>query len=387
MSEYGRRLESYRAVAAAHECDALVLYGSPADDAPTRHLTGFSTWWGQSFAVLNGSGPPVLCTSAIAHGEPMHSNAQTTWVHDLRPAAGEQAGPASDGLLKQVAEALPTRGRIGFADVRAIPVSSFNCLAELRPGVTWVDCSDAVRRIRRIKSAEELALLRRLGVAVSAALMESLHTVSTSATELDVAAAAHAGCVRRGAEAMDFGCFALSGFRSMFKNAWPTDRRPRDGEVVVVDLGATIGGYRSDVSRNCFVGDPSAEARRAIDACVEARDAALAAIRPGVRGQDVVDAMSTVLAGRGMTAWDFSLCHGIGMHLIEAPYFNERSTVLESGMVFCVEPIVAPPDVGMLCIEDMVAVTESGYELLTPAPVMPVISTHTSPAGSTYEGE
>lgn len=371
--EYQRRLGHYQDVACDVGADVLLLYGSPADDAIVRHLTGFSTWWGHSVVIVKAVGSPVLCTSAIAHGEPMHSNIQSTWFPDIRPAAGEQEGPTLERFADVVADALPATGVVGYADRRALPVALWDSLVQRRPG-RWIDCSAAVREVRCVKSEEELDLMRRLAALTSDALWPALGAVSSGVSERDIAAVAHEACVRRGAEAMDFGCFALSGHRTIFKNAPPSGRTPRDGDVVVIDLGATLGGYKSDVSRNRFVGQPSAKARRAADACLAARHDALAMIKPGVSAPAVVRAMRKAVADHGLAEWDFSLCHGIGLHLVEAPYFRNESTTLEPGMVFCLEPIVAPPDVGTLCIEDMIAVTETGYELLTTAPTVPAVA-------------
>lgn len=353
-------------------CDVLVLHGSAADDAAVRHLTGFWTWWGHSAVVLTADREPVLHTSSIAHGEPMHSNVQTAWIRTILPVAGEQAGPSLQRLADSVLAGLPASGKAGYADGNTIPADLLKrLLGGSGGGLEWLDASSAVRDVRRIKSSEELSLMRRLGAITAAAMTECMNTIQPGVSERSIATVAHAEAIRRGADAMNFGCFALSGPRTIFKNAVPSDRLVGASDVVVVDLGASLGGYRSDMSRNRILEPVDTVQRRAAEACLAARDAALSTIGPGVLAADVVDAMRGAVREAGLDAWDFSLCHGIGLNLVEAPFLTGGHEVLEPGMVVCVEPIIAPPHVGTMCIEDMVAVTDSGHELLTCAPVSP----------------
>jgi Xaa-Pro aminopeptidase len=119
-------------------------------------------------------------------------------------------------------------------------------------------------------------------------------------TESEIAAAVHAGCIAAGAERMDFGCFPIAGERSFMKNVWPRpDKQVRDNQLVVIDIGAQMAGYQSDMSRNGVAGEPSPEIRRLLDACLEAEEAGLEQARPGETIDSVLKTMNSVILEHG----------------------------------------------------------------------------------------
>jgi Xaa-Pro aminopeptidase/Xaa-Pro dipeptidase len=238
------------------------------------------------------------------------------------------------------------------------------------PHATIVDGLDILLRMRRIKTPAEIAVIRKLADATSVGMNAGLAAVKAGATESEVAAAVHAGCVAAGAERMVYGCLASAGPRSFMKNIFPRpDKAILQDELVVIDIGAKLGGYQSDMSRNAVAGRPTDEVRRLLEACVEAEEVGLEATRPGVPVVSVVTAMKEVIAGHGFAEWDWTTGHGFGLDLVEEPHFYPTNTaLLEPDMCFYIEPMIVPTSVGTVCFEDMVLVTEGGGEQLTSSP-------------------
>ncbi|MFN2627878.1 MAG: M24 family metallopeptidase, partial [Gaiellaceae bacterium] len=158
-----------------------------------------------------------------------------------------------------------------------------------------------------------------------------------------------------------------SGPNGALPHAHPGERRIEANELVIVDFGATVGGYRSDCTRTFATGDLDDELRRIYDVCLEAQEAALAAVRAEAQG-DAVDAVARgriARAGYG-DRFGHGLGHGVGLLVHETPTLRPDSEdVLEAGNVVTVEPGIYLPGRGGVRIEDLVVVTDGEPEVLT----------------------
>lgn len=350
--------------------DALVIYEPAASASNSRYLTGFataSTWLGGVLTLVRADGEMVLVTSSIAHGEPMHSNIQTARLRDVRALQDSSA----TGFAEAAAAVLAgwRACRVGVHRQNEIPFGLHRALSGL-DGVAFVDAGDLVSALRRIKSPAEIEILRRLGRITAQGMAAAVEAVAEGVSESAIAAAAHQACVAAGAELMVFGCYVATGPRSALKNVVPRPRNlVKPGEVTMIDLGCKLHGYQSDMSRNVVVGEPDRQLADMLDACDQALQAGKDATRPGVRDVDVVAAVRDAIIGRGFAADDYTICHSYGLDLVEEPNFDPRHPqTLEAGMGFYIEPMIIPPTIGSICIEDMVLVTDSGCETLTELP-------------------
>lgn len=152
------------------------------------------------------------------------------------------------------------------------------------------------------------------------------------------------------------------------------------GETIVIDIfpRSKESNYHADMTRTFSVGEPSERVREWYDLTAEAKEAALAAIEPGTTGEDVHDAVCDVYEEAGLptlrenpsteTGFIHSTGHGIGLDVHELPRLSPGGAALEPGHVVTVEPGLYDPDVGGIRIEDLVVVTEDGYENLTDYP-------------------
>jgi Xaa-Pro aminopeptidase len=219
-----------------------------------------------------------------------------------------------------------------------------------------------------VKDAAEILLIREavtLGASLFNVLREKLRP---GVTEVEVAAALEykARCV--GAEGMAFPTILASGVRSAIVHGRASSARVPDHGFVVCDFGVILAGYCSDRTRTIHVGKPSEEARFLYDSVLEAQQAAINAVRPGATAGDVDNAARRVLRKRKLAQYfTHSTGHGLGLEIHEAPRLALGQTQeLEAGMVITIEPGAYLPGKWGVRIEDVVVVTSSGCEVLTP---------------------
>jgi Xaa-Pro aminopeptidase len=206
-------------------------------------------------------------------------------------------------------------------------------------------------------------------VHLGATLFErALEVLKPGVKESEVAAEMEYAARRAGAEEMSFPTIIASGARSALPHGRATEQRIAPGGFVVCDFGVILAGYCSDQTRTVWVGTPGEEALRAYEAVKEAQAAAIAAVRPGISAGEVDAAARRVLYKAGLGRYfTHSTGHGVGLEIHEAPRVAAaQKEVLQSGMVITIEPGVYFPGKWGVRIEDMVAVSEIGCEVLTP---------------------
>jgi Xaa-Pro aminopeptidase len=244
-------------------------------------------------------------------------------------------------------------------------------LADLLPSGVWLRNAPAlVERARLVKEEDELCLIRA-AVRLGATLFDrALEVLGTGVKEADVAAEMEYAARRAGAEEMSFPTIIASGARSALPHGRATQQAVSSGGFVVCDFGVILAGYCSDQTRTVWVGAAPTEARNAYESVREAQEAAIAGVRPGVSVAEIDAAARKVLRKAGLGRYfTHSTGHGVGLEIHEAPRVATGQTeVLKPGMVITIEPGVYFPGKWGVRIEDMVAVTEGGCEVLTPTP-------------------
>jgi len=227
-----------------------------------------------------------------------------------------------------------------------------------------------VESLRFTKDVDELATMRKaalLGCDLFDHILEFLHP---GLREIDVAAELEHQARMLGAEGMSFETIVASGPRSALPHGRATSARlPRRG-FLTLDFGVILKGYCSDMTRTVHFGTPKPKERSAYEAVLEAQQAAVAAVGPGVTCGDVDEAARSVLRTAGLAeAFSHSTGHGVGLEIHEAPRVGTgQTTELRPGMVVTIEPGIYLEGEFGIRIEDMVAVTRAGGEVMTPAP-------------------
>ena len=227
-----------------------------------------------------------------------------------------------------------------------------------------------VEPLRWIKDEDELTIL------IEAALMgcklfdHLLSFIRPGLAEYEVAAELEYQARRLGAEGMSFETIVASGVRSALPHGRATRAPlPRKG-FVTLDFGIIREGYCSDMTRTIHLGKPTTREREAYQAVLQAQESAVAAVAAGARCGEVDEAARSVLRKAGLAEWfTHSTGHGVGLEIHESPRVGAgQSARLLPGMVVTIEPGVYMPGQFGIRIEDMVAVTKTGGQILTPAP-------------------
>jgi Xaa-Pro aminopeptidase len=236
----------------------------------------------------------------------------------------------------------------------------------LRPAAAMVE------RARMIKDAKELQSIRA-AVNLGATLFDrAIEILRPAVTETAVAAEMEFTARQAGAEAMSFETIIASGKRSALPHGRATEQAIPAGSFVVCDFGVILAGYCSDQTRTVWIRGGSEAipkaARRAYDAVLEAQLASIAAVKPGAAVSEVDAAGRNILKKAGLGRYfTHSTGHGVGLEIHEGPRIAAgQKEILRPGMVITIEPGVYFPGKWGVRIEDMVAVTETGCEVLTP---------------------
>lgn len=279
---------------------------------------------------------------------------------------------AKHGLLSALGGALKgRRGRIRVAYAPAQLTVAERATLENCAGnrLRWVDGGNAVEKLRAVKDPGELSAMGQAAALISEVFRSVMPKVKPGLSELDVAAEIDYAIKRNGASGPSFETIVAGGAHSAWAHARPSSRRLGRNELVVLDHGAILHGYCSDMTRTVFLGRAPVKVRRLYHAVLEAQEAAKAAIRPGVAAGAVDAAARRVLKSHGLARYfTHSTGHGLGIEVHETPRLGRgEKTRLEEGMVVTVEPGVYLEGIGGIRIEDDVVVTSSGAVDLTNA--------------------
>jgi len=229
---------------------------------------------------------------------------------------------------------------------------------------------DALAELRMYKDEHELEQMRRAVAVTESALETTMRQVEAGMTEREVAARLMVEMLLAGGEGMSFPPIVVAGPNSASPHATPGDRPIRPGDPIVVDCGATVGGYAADITRTFAIGALEPEMARIYEVVRAANEAGRAMAGPGVTAEEVDRAARAVIDDAGYGEYFVHRTgHGLGLETHESPYIvagNER--VLEPGMTFTVEPGIYLPGRGGVRIEDDVVVTPTSAESLTTFP-------------------
>ncbi|HEX5762795.1 MAG TPA: aminopeptidase P family protein [Solirubrobacterales bacterium] len=270
----------------------------------------------------------------------------------------------SDDWLGGIAERLA--GRTGFEDDHASVRYVERLRGKLTDGVELVPAGGSVERLRRVKDEAELEAIAAAAELADEVWRWSVERGLAGRSERDVARAAEARIRELGGDP-SFPAIVAAGPNGALPHAEPGERQIGAGELVVFDMGAQLDGYCSDGTRTFAAGEPSQQARDVYDVVREAQEAALAAVRAGVGGEqlDAVARDPIAAAGYG-ERFGHGLGHGVGLEVHEAPRVSPRSEdVLEPGEVVTIEPgVYLPGELGVR-IEDLVVVEDDGCRNLS----------------------
>jgi Xaa-Pro aminopeptidase len=234
-------------------------------------------------------------------------------------------------------------------------------------GVRLISARPIVSQMRKLKDEDELAAMNRAIRVAEDGFRVMRQTIQVGQSELQIAARLEFEMKRLGASGPSFNTICAEGPNAAMPHAVPGRRKIKKGSSILIDWGARVAGYNSDLTRVLFVGSIPPKIRQIYDIALEAQLAAIQAIAPGRRMCDVDEVARKIIADAGFgEQFTHGLGHGLGLEVHEAPSLSWRSQEeLVAGMVVTVEPGIYLPGVGGVRIEDDVLVTARGRRVLT----------------------
>lgn len=255
---------------------------------------------------------------------------------------------------------------VGFED-RYMKVSDYQNYCRKLPDIQWIGLGEKLEEKRKIKDEEEIALLRKAEAIGDLAFSEILNYIRPGVTELSVAAELEYSMKKHGAEGFSFSTICASGVHSSMPHAIPDEKKIENGDFVTMDFGCIYHGYCSDMTRTVVVGKADDKQKEIYQLVLSANLAVLDRIRPGMVCKDVDKIARDIITEGGYgKCFGHGLGHSVGLYIHEKPALNTKDeTVLKPGMIETVEPGIYIPGRYGVRIEDMIVITDDGYENFT----------------------
>ena len=347
------RLQSARAFFPAHRLDCLLI-NSPENIYYLSGFTGTDSW--------------ILLTRRRAY-----------LITDSRylEQARQEVAPDFKLVLQEEGLVKALRGLVSRLRLRRVGFEGDNLtyavyrrIKTALKGKSFTPAGSPIERLRLIKDREEIKLLRESAALADKLLARLAAALRSGMTEKEAAGRLLNDLNRFGVRST-FDPIVAFGPRNSQPHALPSDRKLKAGNIVLIDMGVELKRYHSDLTRTFAWGGFPPRFQKIYRLVEEAQAQAMRAIAPGVKASLIDARAREYLRERGWGDYfGHSLGHGVGLEIHELPGIGSQSTeVLREGMVFTVEPGLYLPGWGGIRIEDMVEVTESGYQRLTHSPV------------------
>jgi Xaa-Pro aminopeptidase len=335
--------------------DALLVTHLPN----VRYLCGFT---GTAGALLVQAGARTQKATFYTDGR--YTQQAHEEVQSAKVVIGKRSAFAEACAGVQKARA----GVVGF-EAEHLSFGAYKQLADSVRGKARVKpVMGVIEALRVIKDAEEIGQIRASVLLAASLFQTALSVIKPGVAEAQIAAELELQARRAGAEKMSFDTIVAAGARSALPHGRASSQAVPGEGFIILDYGVILAGYCSDMTRTVHVGPVSRTRRRMYDAVREAQHASIKAVRPGLEVGEVDRAGREVLKKAGFDAYfTHSTGHGVGIEVHEPPRVAKGQTQkLVPGMVITIEPGIYIPEEGGVRIEDMVLVTESGHEVLTP---------------------
>jgi Xaa-Pro aminopeptidase len=257
---------------------------------------------------------------------------------------------------------------LGF-EADQLSYSLYKQLGQIVRGKTKLKpASGLVEQLRLIKDTDEISQIRASVLLAASLFQTALSVIKPGVAETQVAGELELQARRAGAEKMSFDTIVAAGPRSALPHGRASTQAIPNQGFIILDYGVILASYCSDMTRTVHAGSVSRTHRRMYEAVREAQLASIGAVKPGAATGEVDRAGREVLKKAGFEAFfTHSTGHGVGIEVHEAPRLARgQAQTLAPGMVVTIEPGIYIPEEGGVRIEDMVLVTETGHEVLTP---------------------
>ncbi len=349
------RLSKLRQTLTEHGLDAILI----SQPENRRYLSGFT---GSAGWLLISADRAVLATDFRYYEQV------------AREAPDFELAKIKDEFRKLLPDLLADLGarRLGF-ESQHVTVDQLSTWNEACTGAEWVPLKDTVEAIRAVKDETEIEALRRSVALTDAAFAHLLTVIKPGMTEQEAAWEIEAYMRTHGASKVAFDLIVAAGPNGALPHARASSRAIGPGEPIVVDIGCTVDGYCSDMTRTFCLGQPNPRYLEVWNIVLKAQETAEANIRAGMSGVEADTLARSVIeqAGYG-EQFGHGLGHGVGLAIHEKPGASRLSKdTLVAGMSLTVEPGIYLPGEFGVRLEDLVIIRENGVEVLTRSPKAP----------------
>ena len=306
-----------------------------------------------------GDAPPILIAPSFEVGK---ASTALPWR-----AYGYADGTPYQAAFDAAANECDLHGKTIAVEPLGMRMLEWTLLSGSVRQLKHIFATDVIAPLRMVKNAAEVAKIRQAIALAELAFTQTLAQIRPGMTEREVAGLLMSHLLRAGAQTLLFEPLVQAGPNAANPHAHAGDRPLQRGDLVVIDFGAVVDGYGSDITRTIAIGEPDAELRAVYEVVKAANAAGQAAARPGATGEAVDRAARAVIASAGYGSYfTHRTGHGLGLEGHEPPYMVQGDTTpLQPGMTFTVEPGIYLAGKGGVRIEDDVLITNEGSESLT----------------------
>ena len=367
--EFQRRVAKAQGLMREHDMAALFV----SHLHNIFYFTGYRSWLRDSqhrpfAAVLPAQGDPILILPSLEIG---NANLKS-WVKDVRlwQATDDYVALYCDALRGVGASEATVGIEMGDDLWLGMPIYQWTRFQQRLPKCRFVSSTDVMWQLRSVKSPAEVEHIRSAARIASHSVSAAWDALRPGVTELQISAAIGQSMLEQGAEVPAF-LIVKSGWGAYNAgNKFATPRVIRAGDIVTLDIGCQYRGYASDMIRSACLGQPDPEHRRLQEVALALNRTCLAEVRAGAPIKAIDQARQRFLQEHGFPVPPYAgVGHNLGISVHEMPRIGpEGEGVLQAGNVITVEPSIKAGPWGGISVEDMLVVTDAGYELLTTAP-------------------
>jgi len=357
------RLEKLYTALAQSGLDAVIINPGPT----LTYLTGLKFHLMERPVVLlvaQGRDPVIVLPE-------LESSKVTLFPYKVNAFTYGEKPSEWDVVFRKAVQSLGLDGKKIGVEPRQLRLLEFRHVRAGAPEADFPDASEALASLRLHKDDSEVEAMRRAVKVAQDALEATIPWIKIGMTEKEIASELTIQMLKHGSESeLPFPPIVSAGPNSANPHASPSDRKLQRGDLLVVDWGATVDGYISDLTRTFAVGEVELEFKKMAEIVLKANEAGRAAGRPSIPCANVDRAARAVIEQAGYGKYfTHRTGHGIGMEGHEEPYMrSDNMQVLDPGMAYTVEPGIYLPERGGVRIEDNVVVTKDGVEVLSDMP-------------------
>ena len=351
MSQYVTRCQKVRRFLTSKNLDALLI----SNPVNVRYLSGFTG--GDSMLVLCRDGATLLSDGRF-----------TLQIEEECPDIDDvHIRPTSESMPTAIAKVYgkSKSGRLGV-EAESLTLGEHERIADKLPKAEIVPTRGVVETLRQIKDRSEIDAIRKAIDAAACAFEDVLSNLRREQTEIDIRNEIEHQMKLHGAEDKSFPTIVAAGARAALTHAVPSSQKISGHPMLLVDWGAVVDGYMSDLTR-VVVFSPTKKLRTIYETVLKAQLAAIDAIKPGKTSEEIDAVARNIIKDAGFgKAFNHGLGHSLGLEIHEGPRLrSDHQTVLKPGMVLTVEPGIYLKGWGGVRIEDDVLVTKTGCEVLS----------------------